>query len=216
MKINVRLLSVISFSLLFSFLFSKKASAADIKLGSASFTPLIIIPIVILIVSIVLILLLIFKADIAKRINQYQQKRLDGKRYEENPLTAKKIETINIYIQKLQLLLLKQKNMGDMMIWNKFSVIVRKFFKEFLDIEYEFTDSELIQELIKKKQGQKMIDIVKELDVRYAENITRKDIENLERNFEQILYSLNTKEVRKFEKPEKTKKPIKKKRLNFV
>ncbi len=102
--------------------------------------------------------------------------------------------------------------MGDVMIWNKFSVIVRNFFKEFLGIEYEFTDAELADELAKKRQGQKMIDIVKQLEVRYAENITRKDIENLERDFEQILYSLNTKEVRKFERPERLKKQAKQNR----
>ncbi len=215
MKINPKCLFVIPALILFS-ISLERASAEDIKIGSVSFTPIIIIPIIIILLSIALILILIFKSDIIKKINEYRQKRLDGKKFEVNPLSVKKIETINKYIQKLQNLLLKQKKMGNMMIWNKFSVIVRNFFKEFLEIDYEFTDAELIYELGKKSQNQKMISIIKELDVRYSENITRKDIENLERNFEQILYSLNTKEVRKFERPEKSKKPVKKKLLKFI
>jgi len=215
MKINPKCLFVIPALILFS-ISLERASAEDIKIGSVSFTPIIIIPIIIILLSIALILILIFKSDIIKKINEYRQKRLDGKKFEVNPLSVKKIETINKYIQKLQNLLLKQKKMGNMMIWNKFSVIVRNFFKEFLEIYYEFTDAELIYELGKKSQNQKMISIIKELDVRYSENITRKDIENLERNFEQILYSLNTKEVRKFERPEKSKKPVKKKLLKFI
>ncbi len=193
--------------------FFEQASAEDIKIGSISFTPVILIPIGIIILSIILILLLVFRADIAKKVREYYNKRAQKKKVEEDPLSAKKIEIINSYIQKLQTLMLKQKSMGDMMIWNKFSVIVRNFLKEFLEIEYEFTDAELIHELSRKRPMQRMIDIVKELDVRYSENITRKDIEDLERQFEQILYSLNTKEVRKFEGP-LIKKP--KKKISFV
>jgi hypothetical protein len=190
--------------------FLKEASAKEVQIGGISFTPIIIIPIIAIILSIVIILLLVFRADIAKKVQEYYEKKAQKKKVQEDPLSAKKIETINNHIQKLQILMLKQKTMGDLMIWNKFSIIVRNFLKEFLEIEYEFTDAELIHELSKKRPMQRMIDIVKELDVRYAENISRKDIEDWERQFEQILYSLNTKEVRKFEGPDKLKKPKKK------
>jgi len=80
---------------------------------------------------------------------------------------------------------------------NKFSLLIRRFFKEFYDIDYEFTFDELEKELGKRKQNKEIMDFIRKLETQYDQNLTREQLSELILKFEEILNELTLVEVDK-------------------
>lgn len=75
-------------------------------------------------------------------------------------------------------------------VWNKFSAIVNHFFKEFLELNYEFTYDELIRELIERKKDSHLILFVKKLQAKYSENSSKAELMKIISEFNIILKNM--------------------------
>jgi len=192
-----------------------KIVLAEIRVGGISYPPLILIPILVIIAAIIAIIIyLIYHSFTIYRINKsHTKKKQKIKQKEEKPkkiekkevkqeeqkekISVSKKKILKTYLPLVQSLKKGQKKLTLEQAVNKFSLLLRRFFKEFYDLDYEFTFDELEKDLEKKKQKKEIINFVKNLESQYDQYLTREQLGDLIRQFEEILNELTLVEVDK-------------------
>ena len=188
---------------------SRLVYAGEISIGGYRYPSIILIPIISIVVcSIILIALFINIAR--KKISAVGAGRgfsFFGKAKREN-------KQENVYLGELKKF---RKGLHEMQVeqaFNALSTITRNFFREMLDLHYEFTYDELEQELRKRNKRKELIDISKEIsEMKYSgKRITKQELEALAGRIEQLV---KKEQFRKEEAELKISKAIVKGRSGF-
>ncbi len=193
--------------------YNLKTTSAEIKIGGISYPPIIILPIAIVILAIIsLVIYLIYHFSILSRLNkkrnhgktakkgktkEIDKKNPDTHEEKKEKISSSKKKILKIYLPLIQSLKKSQKKFSLSQSSNKFSLLIRRFFKEFYDIDYEFTFDELEKELEKRKQRREIMEFVGKLEVQYDQNPSREQLSELITKFEEILNELTLDEVDK-------------------
>jgi hypothetical protein len=144
---------------------------------------IILIPIIIILITLIFFVIhsiKVYKESKKKRIYKQKQKEMtEREKIEEKYYLfyTKKLEGLNRKIEKLKL--------ND--AWDDFSELVDNFFKDILNITYEFTNEELISELEGKNEKKEFIDFINKLNTKYESSPSKEELKKLILEFHIIL-----------------------------
>lgn len=183
--------------------------AGEISIGSYRYPSIILIPIVSIVVcSIILIALFINIAR--KKISAVGA----GRGFSFFGKAKKEKRQENVYLGELKKFRRGLHEMQVEQAFNALSGITRDFFKELLDLHYEFTYDELELELRKRNKRQELVDISKEIsEMKYSgKRITKQELEAFAGKVEQLV---KKEQLRKEEAGLKVSKAMAKDRKGF-
>ncbi len=171
----------------------------EIKIGSTLYPMMILVPILIIFLGIVvLIFYLILHSLAISRLNKKEnrrkkinKKRLNVHQQNKEKISIEKKKIIKSYVFQVHSLKRNQKKLTVSQSMNKFSLLIRGFFKEFFEIDYEFTFNELEKELEKRKQKTDVIEFVRKLEFQYDQNMSGEQLSKIIVEFEEILNKLS-------------------------
>lgn len=194
--------------LLISFIFSCSLScAADITIGRYKYPSIILIPIISIVICSVILAAILF--NIAR-------KRMTVKK----PIfrfgrPAKEKRQENIYLKDIKKFRKELAGMQGEQAFDMLSDITKNFFKELLDLHYEFTYDELEKELRKRNKRNELIDICHNLsEMRYSgKKIIKEDIESIAERIQELI---KKEEVRSEEKELGVSRALMKEKRGFL
>ncbi|MFH0831559.1 MAG: hypothetical protein V1886_01700 [archaeon] len=161
-------------------------AAGEITIGSKSYPSIILIPIIsIIICSAILIVLLV---NIARRKIDTSGLRGIGR-----SLFTKKQKKVtrqeNIYLRDIKKFRKELAGKSVDEAFNLLSGITNRFFKEILNLNYEFTYDELEKELLKRNKKKELVEICRQMsEMRYSgKKVTRQELDDFSLRIEQIV-----------------------------
>jgi hypothetical protein len=146
-------------------------------------------PIIILIPIIIILITLIFFVIHSIKVHKESKKNRIYKQKQKEMTEREKIEEkyYLVYTKKLGGLSKKIEKLKSNDAWDDFSELVDNFFKDILNITYEFTNEELISELEGKNRKQEFIDFIKKLNTKYESSPSKEELKKLVLEFHMIL-----------------------------
>ena len=152
----------------------------EINIGNASYPFIILIPIIIILAALIFFIIYFIRAG--KKIKK-KEKPENISKEEEN---EEKRRHYTSYLNKTIRLRKKARRMKIMNSWEEFSLLVKQFFKEFLEVDYEFTYEELEKEL-EEKNKKEFNEFLKKLNIKYAAFSSKEELDQLILEFCDIL-----------------------------
>lgn len=190
-QLSRRIFVMFLLAAIYSAFASNMACAREIVIGKYKYPALILIPIVsIAICSIILLVLLLNIAR--KRIGSVKIGKVFFSL--KKPRREKRHE--NIYLKDIKKFKKELAGMQTEQAFNMLSDITKNFFKELLDLHYEFTYDELEKELRKRNKRKELIDICHELsELKYSgKRITKQELDVFAQKIQELI---KKEEVRK-------------------
>jgi|GEM_PF-3088224 len=176
----------------------KTANAATVTVGQYKYPAVIVIPIVSIIISLIILLVLAFRGikrnrdAITAAINLGVVKKLKADfRAVQSKGRAKKSEkkSENDYIGEINRFKKHLAKLAPEEAFDTLSGITKRFFKELLGLNYEFTYSELVRELKGRGKKKELVDICQRFsDLKYSDRkISKEELAKFADELENIL-----------------------------